>query len=307
MENRLKERFGYHTDDIIEFMKNNDIVISGSFALQVYLNERWDNSDIDFYYNMKEHKKDEWIKEDVLNNNIIKLINIFKKIFNDSYNYLYDFTSNQCIKFYNNDDSTTLDKKHGIDLIISDNYKKVINEFDLSFNKIYWNPNSGFVLINPEEKKLIKKKMGYIANYKKNKLLNSLERYNKYKNRGFEIYCLNKNFSKDNFKNYCYNYYYPIENKLVKKSKKEFIYLLNNYCIGKELKKSLLNNDKIYYSIYNNELFICIFKIGSSFIDSKDPNGHKFLYSNLTFTNSVFDLRCDFCAYNYRFTKKKII
>ena len=50
--NRLQTALGPIYDDFIDMMKNQNIVISGSFILQCIYNEKWKNSDIDlFVYN----------------------------------------------------------------------------------------------------------------------------------------------------------------------------------------------------------------------------------------------------------------
>lgn len=304
MENLLRERFGEYTDEIIECMEKYNIIISGSFALQAYLNEEWEYSDVDFYI----EKNNIYHYSDV-DENIEEFVSIFQRKYNNNQYHEkqgYDFVSNH-YSFYKRErinNRTFLNKK--VDILVVENYINVLKKFDFSFNQIYWNPNTGFVFINPSDDILIKNKIGYLANFKDYNIGKILKRYKKYKDRGFNIYNLDKELFKKNYKNYLYNNYLSIENKLIK-NKKEFYNLVKNYVFIYYIDKNgicyrkpnynLLNNANIFYSIKKNKLYISIFNT---------YNNKKKLERNIIYKNSVFNIECeyDFCDYVIKLNKE---
>ena len=310
MENLLRKRFGEYTDEIIEYMKNNDIIISGSFALQAYLNEEWEYSDVDFYIenNNYYHNSNVFLSE--IDEKIERFVDIFKRIYNnfDKYHQKlgYDLVSNYYSFYKKERRNNRIFLTQEVDILIVKNYINTLKVFDFSFNKIYWNPNTGFVLINPANKNLIKNKIGYLENVKEGRLTKTLKRYNKYKERGFNIYNLNKELLKKNYKNYLYNNYLSIENKLIK-NKKEFYNLVKNYVFIYYIDKNgifyrkpnynLLNNANVFYSIQNNKLYISIFNI---------YNNQKRLKRNIIYKNSIFNIECKYnwCDYIIKLNKE---
>ena len=55
---RMKQRYPFNFNNLKTFLRDYDAVISGSFPLQCYLDERWLDSDIDIYINYDVFMKD---------------------------------------------------------------------------------------------------------------------------------------------------------------------------------------------------------------------------------------------------------
>lgn len=184
---RLFEIFGDRLSDFKQCLKNTGAVISGSFLLQCVLNERWEGSDIDIYvpiignnisrieggyiksalddfmhYEMKlDGSHDNYAEE--INNNI-KWVRNYRKHFNDQ-----SSTTIQIIGLYIDKNIESL--QYEIDQMF---------DFDLCKNIYYYNGRDNIILSNLYD---ICNKM---THFKSSRLLrSSLERYHKYKRRGF--------------------------------------------------------------------------------------------------------------------------
>ena len=108
---RLKSIFGDIYDDFIDMMKNDNIVISGSFILQCIYNESWENSDIDIF---------------IYNNGLLNCCGITHNI--EPYHTLVELTEFK----YENDDIKFSCLYNKYNLLVR-NYNNALRVFDSKF------------------------------------------------------------------------------------------------------------------------------------------------------------------------------
>ena len=169
VQHKLSYILGKDYDTFMDFIKNNNMYISGSFALQCILDETWEHSDIDIY-----HRHDG------------TLYGPTYKLCHETYIDMIGIWNDDLFAVYNNEDYKRviqiiqIQSKHENNLI---NIIKRTFDFDICKNAIYFDKNKLRVYIYNLEN-ISNKKFVYTVG----KLgRNECERISKYQTRGFDI------------------------------------------------------------------------------------------------------------------------
>jgi hypothetical protein len=189
IENKIIKIFGKHNATVFKnIIEKNNIIISGSFVLQILLNEQW-NSDIDMYTTI---------------DNVIKLESFFLDIMheNKKYNDIQPHYYNNDIKYF---------KKYTInnqdfELIAVNDPENYINrkfDFDILKNKCTVK-NNLFVIITQNFKQIKQRTFEFKCAYNTNQLLlqKSIDRAKKYINRKFYVTFNGEPFDENKVKEY---------------------------------------------------------------------------------------------------------
>lgn len=194
--NKIISEFITNVEQFNELINKHNIVLSGSSVLKSINNDDYDIKDLDLYINSDIQLpfasfNKETIRNAILdicpevykfieNNTDYKISKIMtsdeNKIMNDLYRGMRGI--NYVFTLYNDKNSKT------IELVICHNYIDIIQDFDLSINKNYWNGEN----ITITDPKAVFSKHEKLSLHIKSKLdYYTLERIDKYRKRGYNI------------------------------------------------------------------------------------------------------------------------
>lgn len=197
--NRMNKIIGEFVTDVNQFneiINKNNIIVSGSSVLKAINNDKYDIKDLDIYINSKIQLSNDTIDVEKFYNIVLDICpDFYKFIENDTIYEISSLMSSDQNKYMNNLYSGmrninyvfTLNNRQNskiIQLIICDNYKDTIKEFDLTINKNYWDGKK-IVITNPKN---VFSKHEKLSLHMKSKLdYYTLERIEKYRKRGYNI------------------------------------------------------------------------------------------------------------------------